>query len=1009
MSTFSDKELQTRLQFLQEAEDGLNTLEDSILEMAQGSVDPNRIDAALRAAHSIKGGAGMMQFTTLNEVAHRLEDTYKVIKIRRPEVEMETINQLLACVDCMRQIIQVNRQGIQTEQDADPVWVQQTIDPIFVWLNEHVGELQAGDEEKLLTQESGQDVVAVLFQTEVEGCLTRLEEVLNQADHRCLDTELTVMAQELAGLADMLELANFSQLCHSVIQHLQAHPAELEAIAREALQEWRRSQALVTIGQSSLIPMELVVPEISVQSAPLSPLGVGEIDLSQDPDELDNLRDLLSDLEQAIEQDPGLAEETADSQDLLPDLPGFFPAEDLEPSAPSDLSPVELGVVLPDHERADPMQSAPLSSEAISTPAASESGMEESMIRVPVSRLDQVNDLCGELTIGCNGLDLRLSRLRSLMGILVRRVRELEESNVQLRSAYDRVATQAVVRHALPGLKADILQLEDFDILELDRYGELHPIWQQVMETIVWLQEVTGDMDLLLQDAEQTGFEFTRTARQLQNHVTRSRMRPLNDLVSRFPRAIYNMSSQYGKPVDLVIRGASTLLDRSVIDKLSDPLMHLVRNAFDHGIEDPETRRRLGKPAKGKIEIRAGYRGNQTLIAISDDGAGINLSKIRAKAERLGFEAQMLASATDRDLIELIFAPGFSTAEAVTTLSGRGVGMDVVKSNLDLIGGTITVDTEAGAGTTFTISVPFTLSVMRVLMVESYGMLLAFPADTIEQMILFDPSQLVTTNNCEAVHWEGYMVPKVELGSWLSFNCPKRPFEIEDAPMLTASALLILAQANDLACVEIARCWGEREVAIRQVEGPMPMPAGFSGCTILGDGQVVPIVNVLDLFEWADQGGRRQDRVQESADLGNGAHSLAMGVRTDPTILVVDDSINVRRFLALALEKAGYRTEQAKDGQDALDKLTAGLPVDAVICDIEMPRLDGFGFLAQLKRQATFKDLPILMLTSRTADKHRQLAMNLGASGYFTKPCKEKDLIQAVNEQIQVQQTSSVS
>ncbi len=627
------------------------------------------------------------------------------------------------------------------------------------------------------------------------------------------------------------------------------------------------------------------------------------------------------------------------------------------------------------------------------TPTRSELISDNVTIRVPVKRLQLLDDLCGELSIGCNGLNLRFSRMRGLMNRLVQRILDLEQSNLQLRNAYDRVATQAMSGLGPSALQLDLTHLrpEGFDILEFDSYSELHPIWQQVMETIVWLQEVSGDMDLLLQDAEQSTFEFNRVSKKLQTAVTQARMRPLNELLNRFPRAIRDLSTQFGKQVDLKVYGGATLVDQTILEKLSDPLLHLLRNAFDHGIEDAATRKARHKSERGQIEIRAGYRGNQTIITISDDGGGINFEKVRAKAKRLGLDSALMDRASDRDLTELLFEPGFSTAETVTSLSGRGVGMDVVRTNLKDMGGTITLDTELGQGTTFTLSVPLTLSVMRILMVEaSNGMLMAFPSDTIEQMVLIDPDHppFKSVANQDVLEWEGYMVPKVNLEAWLTFNCPTRPLAIEDVPVMTSPAILIVSQGEDLVCVPIHRCWSEREVSIRPVEGPFLMPAGFSGCTILGDGQVLPIVNVPDLFTWMTTGSKQAPSLQDPAPTAPQP--------TQPTVMIVDDSINVRRFLSLMFERAGYQPVEARDGQDALDKLLSGLEVNAVVCDIEMPRLDGFGLLAQVKKQDRFKDLPFVMLTSRTGDKHRQLALRLGAAAYFTKPCKERELIQQV-------------
>jgi chemosensory pili system protein ChpA (sensor histidine kinase/response regulator) len=462
--------------------------------------------------------------------------------------------------------------------------------------------------------------------------------------------------------------------------------------------------------------------------------------------------------------------------------------------------------------------------------------------------------------------------------------------------------------------------------------------------------------------------------------------------------------------------------------------MHLVRNAFDHGIEDPATRQAQGKPAKAVIEIKAAHRGNQTIITVSDDGKGINLNKIRAKAEAMGLDAELLAAASETDLLSLIFEPGFSTADRVTDLSGRGVGMDVVRNNLTSIRGDIRVDTTTGRGTTFTLTVPFTLSVARILLVESNGMLLAFPTDVIEEMLLPTHDQIYTADCFEVLKWEGEMVPLTRLDLWLTFYCPRRVTTPEGVPSISEPTVLLLGLGDQLHGLVVDRCWGEREVAIRQVTGNLTMPPGFASCTIQGDGKVVPLVDAASLLRWIksercppDRGiltqgfkGERENFIglmensPNTWTLPKGAPTTTDGSHTGErvrsqspipttqkdTILVVDDSINVRRFLALALEKAGYLVEQAKDGQDAVEKLLSGAVICAVICDIEMPRLDGYGFLARIKSDPYYERLPIAMLTSRSGEKHRQLAMTLGAAAYFSKPYNEQELLRTLSQVI---------
>jgi len=1116
-----DKELEIQLQFLEEAQEYLDTIESALIGLAGNHIESQQMDSILRAAHSVKGGAGMMGYQTLSHLAHRLEDSFKVMKVQRNSlnVDAELEGLLLGAVDRLSSVLSLNRQGT----DADPDWVSTQATPVFDQLHERLGDPVEEDANSMLGAEDGTNVAALLFETEVEGCLSRLESVVEDPQAPCLEEEVSILAQELGGLGEMLQLEAFSSLCESVVQSLEAAPNQVREIAKAALQAWRRSQALVLVNQVGSLPTHIEVPGVVVTPTPATELveedWVAEFDSysseSQSLEEVGTAAefDYTSDTEfveaaeTAAEFDYTSDTEFVEAAGTAAEFDYTSETEFVEEAGTaaefdytSDTEFVEAAGTAaefdytsetefveeagtaaefdynPDTEAAEPL----VSDEGIFEPTATTSfsgslsrtvdrdaGVEragevrwqevkassnqaeratkdspENTVRIPVRQLDRLNDLFGELTIERNGLSLHLARLRTLMEKLSRRVNHLEQSNVRLRTTYDTVATgvssvpaglKSLVnsRSAKPGGSWRPTQVQNltgfpdenvssgepgdslqdissaFDALEMDHYSDLHLLSMEVMETIVQIQEVTSDIELSLEDTDGTVRELNQTSKQLQTNLTRVRMRPLSDLVGRFQRALRDLALQHGKEVELKVSGKGTLIDRSILEALSDPLMHLVRNAFDHGIEKPDLRQSQGKPAQGTIEIKAAHRGNQTIITISDDGNGINLDKIRARAEQMGLDAELLAAASEDELLSLIFEPGFSTAERVTDLSGRGVGMDVVRNNLKQIRGDIRVDTQPGQGTTFTLTVPFTLSVARVLLVESNHTMLAFPTDVIEEMLLLDEEQILRTPGSEVLKWEEEMIPLIRLGAWLSFNCSRKITTPEGVPSISEPTVLMISPSDQLIALQVDRCWGEQEVAIRQVEGPLSMPAGFTSCTILGDGKVVPLVDAASLLRWMrsertpDTDGSLVEQLpQLDAPRPDQPINVATPAPQRDTVLVVDDSINVRRFLALALEKAGYLVEQAKDGQDAVEKLLGGLQVQAVICDIEMPRLDGYGFLARIKSDPAFSDLPVSMLTSRTGEKHRQLAMTLGASGYFSKPYNERELLDTLEQLI---------
>ncbi len=1120
MSHEADREVW--LNFLDEVDEYLNTIESVLIGLAETSVDPQQMDAALRAAHTIKGIGSMIECPSMSQLAHRFEDSLKILKVRGSSIQIDGSLELLLlkALDSIRQISSLHRQATPITE----LWLSTHAQSYFEKLRDRLGEIQPSDELALLAEESEDNTAVIMFGTEVEELLDRLASVLNSPGSPCLREELEMMVEELHDLGKMLQLDAFISLCESVHQHLMAaSPEQIEPLARQALEVWQRSQALVMVSKFDKLPTHLEITYDQAQAADHRSVNVdqcftaedAEIDISEfdtleleddadavltavdtleifEPEEapinitadtvepissvhLDDYDGLADVSSPAVGIDTrGAADAAADPLDNL-DLAGIEAAlENFDPtdfqfdvpksSATFNSTPstendeiVEEIFLEPEPQvevssffqpQAEPEEIEEIFVEPVESSGGKAQNLQENTVRVPIKLLTQLNDLFGELIIQRNTMNSRLDQMEDLMNLFSQRMVSLEGTNAELQTFCNQLAVDSSVPalktgngttaerpsqanqvsvmgapRAITGTIASALAgqfmttEQSFDTLELDRYSDLHLLSQDQRETLVQLREVTSDVKLNMREIKQASSNLNRTAKALQINVTRARMRPLSDIVERFPRTVRDLSLQYGKTVDLKISGGGTLIDRFVAVHLRDPLMHLLRNAFDHGIEDPETRQAQGKSHQGTSEIRAAHRGSQTLISISDDGAGIDLTKIRARAYQMGLTDELLDSMSQSELLGMIFEPGFSTATQVTDLSGRGIGMDVVRSSLEQIRSEVKVDTQPGIGTTFTISVPFTLSIMRVLLVESGGMRLAFPTDGIEEMIRFNAVQVFDSPDQKVINWNGLTVPLIHLDRWFEFRCPQRPSTAESTPIINEPSILIISREGRLSGIYIDRFWGEREVVIRQVENVISLPSGFNGCTILEDGHVVPLADAAKLLDWIDNDNKEtadpnrsqrwQHLLQSGPDL-DPPRQLALPQAQQTNILVVDDSINMRQLLRTTLEQAGYSVEQGKDGQDAVDQLFGGLSIDAIVCDIEMPRLDGYGVLAEIKADASLKDLPIIMLTSRGSEKHRQLAMRLGASAYITKPYQDHELLQMLEQVLQQQTLSTV-
>ncbi|PZV12272.1 MAG: hybrid sensor histidine kinase/response regulator [Pseudanabaena sp.] len=974
IDTLSDREWEVRLLFLDEVKDFLADIESEIIGLSDRGLQRSATDKILRAAHSMKGGAAMMGFLALSELAHHLEDFVKILQVNNQTAIAPAMESLfLAAVDNMGKTANIHKQ----RQNPDEVWLEENVNLPFKHLREILGELSTKDEASLLSEEAGQDMRVLMFATEVDACLERLTQVIGDRDSQVLREEFELTSQEFGCLGEMLELPAFSRLCQEISSALAEQDNNIHEVTTAALEAWRRSQALVLVGQFQALPDHFQIsppktaPTVVTTNAPSH-------ELEEYPQEF-----LVNDL-------------NADNNEDITELNEF------------SLDLVELQSNYQD------IQIAPTTVE----PAPATAINLDATIRIPLRQLEALSDRFGELNAERSGLRLQLRRMRDLVQLLNARMHGLEQSNSQLREAYDRVVTSSepfiplntIIASEIPSeiMRSDryaneTVSNEDFlpytsrfDLLEMDRYSELHVLSREIMDSVVQLQEVSSDLETALTDTEGTERELGRASRQMQTAIEQARMRMLSEILGRFPRLLRDLSVTHGKQVELVVRGSSTLVERSVLEILEDPLLHLIRNAFDHGIETPEARIAVGKPPKGKIEIAAGYRGNQTVITVSDDGNGINFAKLRDRALQMGLSESDLDGSSETEMLDLIFEAGFSTADRVTELSGRGVGMDVVRSNLNIIGGSIRIETEAGKGTSFILTVPVSLSIARVLLFESNGLQMAILTSAVEEILLIKDTAIYTVANQEVVDWEGYSVPLLKLGDRLHFSRNRLQVENENRPIVDESLMLIVARNNVPFGLQVDRYWGEQEVTIRGVQSMIPMPTGFMGCAILGGGKLVPLVDIDNMLTWAI----------DDLDAPPSKTLTLPSERSDRrvTVLVVDDSINVRRFLAMTLEKSGYRVEQAKDGLEAMEKLrklqtlTQNDRVSVVICDIEMPRLDGFGFLVQSRGDESCKNIPVVMLTSRSGSKHRDLAMRLGASAYFSKPFKDNELLQTLSQ-----------
>ena len=523
--------------------------------------------------------------------------------------------------------------------------------------------------------------------------------------------------------------------------------------------------------------------------------------------------------------------------------------------------------------------------------------------------------------------------------------------------------------------------VHDFEELEFDRYDDFNILSRRVAEVSADVGEVQTQLAGLIRVIREDSAQVQRLTWRLRGDITRSRMVPIGRLFGRHARQVREVARAAGKTVDLEVAGEGVELDNTIIEQIADPLLHLVQNAVFHGIEPAAERRRLGKAEHGTVSLRAYHVGGAVYVEVEDDGRGLDADRLRASAVRGGFlDAAAASYLSEREALDLVFLPGFSTAEVATSAAGRGVGMDVVRTNVLGLGGEIDVETEVGVGTRFTLKLPLTVLIGEALGVRVGPVELAIPVTAIRGLYSARPDEIRTGPDGETVEIEGQELPLLRLGRVLGVAA--------DPPGRRLSVVALRAGRRLLAAV-VDELLGKSEIVVKSLGAFLDGAGPWSGATVSGEGRVILLLDPTRLAET-----QRGDAPRVGASRPAPAHPSAP--RSDaPRVLLVDDSLSVRKFIGLMLERAGFEVRMAADGGEALN-LLADTVVDVVVTDLEMPRVNGFELVQDLRRRAETRALPVVILTTRAGEKHLELARRLGVQHYVTKPVDERAFVALV-------------
>ena len=595
--------------------------------------------------------------------------------------------------------------------------------------------------------------------------------------------------------------------------------------------------------------------------------------------------------------------------------------------------------------------------------------LQEDQVRVKADLLDNLVNFAGEVSIYRARMEQQTNSFRANLDELGSTVSRLRE---QLRQFEIETETQIQYRHEETVGK----NYEDFDPLEFDRFTQMQHLSRAMMESLSDLDSLRGILANSNREAETLLLQQSRVNTELQEGLMRTRLVPFTGQSAKLRRIVRQTSDELDKKVELSLEGLDNELDRTVMDKIIPPLEHMLRNSIAHGIELPSEREKLGKPESGKIDVSFVREGSDIVIRVKDDGAGINLDAIREKAEAKGL-IKPGAEVSEDILLNMIMESGFSTAEEVSQISGRGVGMDVVNAAIKQLGGVLDIHTDKGQGTTFTISLPLTLAITRALMVTVADEQFAIPLLGVQgvERIPAERMQELEHNDSPVYEWLGEEYQIMNLGQMVGLQ--SQPTSTDERML----PLLMVRSGEHRAAIQVDGLLGSREIVVKPVGPQLSSLRGVAGATIMGDGSVLLI---LDLHILVRQTLSKDLRVVSEDE-----------VSTQPTVMVVDDSITVRKVTTRLLERNDYLVVSAKDGVDALNQLNESQP-DIVLLDVEMPRMDGFELATNMRNDEKLKNIPIIMITSRTGDKHRERAFNIGVNMYMGKPFNEDELLQNI-------------
>lgn len=957
---------------------------NAFVEQCLGQGEHCRINEDVsRAVHTLHGSAHMAGITDIAEVSNMLEKYIKLLQSTSSSVNLATTTLMSDCSAAIRQRVselddpeastdykiplleQINK--LYEHELALEAGVVAAISPSQPTENNDFAPPVSVDTAVNEDEDFDAELLEIFIEEGVEildASEVTLQNWINKQDDKELVEQLQREIHTLKGGARMAGIVPMGDLSHSL-------ETMIIAIAEGQVQVSREMFGLVQQAHDKLVTM---------------------LEQVRDNRPVSNEDALIAKLEALMSVEPAIPE-TDDAEDSSAETVAIevdvmadeVTAEFVDEQVTSE--PVVADAIITVAEKVEeevfvmPPMPVQTVAEADTTERQVRGRMQHEQIRVRADLLDELVNFAGEVSIYRSRIEQQVGSFRYNLTEMEQTISRLRE---QMRRFEIETETQIMYRFEESGAEYD----EAFDPLEMDRFSNMQQLSRALLESLNDLNSIQGLLDNQTRESETLLLQQSRVSTELQEGLMRTRMVPFSLHLPRLRRLVRQTCNEIKKDVNLVVTGEDGELDRNVLDRVLSPLEHMLRNAVDHGMETPAQRKECGKAETGTIHIAISREGAEILIRISDDGRGINLEAIRNKAIERGLMKKG-SDLTDKEVVRFILESGFSTAQKVTQISGRGVGMDVVNSEIKQLGGSLQIDTAQGQGSRFTVRLPLTLSVNKALLVNVGEDIYAIPLSSVEGVARVSHEELEGFYSSKDARYSygGNEYRFMHLGTQLGLNQPLLPGPGGKLPVL-------LARAGDhRIALQVESLRGSREIVVKPVGPQISSVQSISGATILADGRVAMILDIAALVYMDVKRPVLHTDVAEQKAIED-AHTAA----TRPlTVMVVDDSITVRKVTTRLLERNNMQVITAKDGVDAVAVLQEQIP-DIFLLDIEMPRMDGYELATHIRNDALLKNIPIIMITSRTGDKHRQRAMDIGVNHYMGKPFQEADLLNSIKE-----------